>query len=312
MDISLSRKLAILRRLSDKPATFSELAAIFGGTWQEIRNDLQELFTVELSEKGFFESPIDLIFDLAGGPDSVVQLVQAPHWQPTYSFAEVIAVLAAVDNLIATTDPAAQTALRTLRADLVTAATAAGYGESLWPAPQNGVARAVYGVILESLLARQKIRISYWKAAPGGAQPYSYDIYPVDISTAGKPRLIAANDRKELREYRLDRIGSAELIAGTVSKNLVRRIRQQWANAEPEFGGIKTTLWCEQWARWVAESVPATTEIVAGLLRIELDARPEWLLELAMQLGTGLQKVEDPYVAHQLAQAADILAQEYQ
>lgn len=311
MDISLSRKLAILRRLSDKPATYAELAAIFGGTWKDIRNDLQELFTVELAENGFFELPIDLIMDLDGGPDSVVQLVQAPEWQPTYTFAEVITVLATVDNLLATTDPTDQAPLRDLRADLVAAATEAGYGESLWPAPQPGVARTVYGVVLQSLIERRKIRITYWKAASGGARPQSYDIYPIDISTAGKPRLISVNEAKELREYRLDRIGSAEIITGTVSGNLVRKIRRSWAKNKPEFAGVKTVLWCEQWARWVAESVPSKTELADGLLRIELDARPQWILELAIQLGTGLQKVADPEVANKIADAADILAQEY-
>lgn len=301
-DLSLSRKVAILAYLRQGPVSLKELARRFGTRQTEMREELSELFTTEISALGGFDTPVDIELPESGA-DLVVLHSDSTAVRPTFTLAEVISLLAVVDELIGVVDLETASELLTLRERLTSASEKAGYGSVLWPAPSAGALEVAHA-LSQAIGRRREVRIEYMKAANLRTRLEQATVWPVMLTTDARPLLVAGK-AGALRTYRLDRIYSVEQTGARFSADEARHIRDAFAGTD-DFSGTRVRLTCDVRARWVAESVPiVASEERDGELVIDLDvASIAWLRSLLIRLGDSVKRVEPAEIASRIAQDA--------
>ena len=299
IDISLARKLSVIAYLLDQPVELGELAKRFERTWSQMYAELYEIFMVEVPDGSGIELPFDLIIDDDGdvSAHTVVSLrVEASLDldRPSLTLAEVISLVAVIDDLLRAADSSTSVKLFELRERLVHATGQAGYSSVLWATPQSVISPTMMDVLTQAMHDRRWVRIEYWRNDDGRA-PHRVrnHVAPVAISTALNPLLIAANESEELRRFRIDRISSIEVTTTSFTKQLAQRIRKL-ASQPAEFTGEEVTLVCTRDARWIVEVIPGARIVDDGAqLRIALPVTSRsWLTSLAMRLGESLIDVE--------------------
>lgn len=309
IDVSISRKLAILGHLRKGPTTLGELAAHFSRTPAAMRSELKEIFLVEIEQEGFYISVYELDYPDTADPTGVVSLGETTTaTSPSMTLAEVISVLALVDSLLVAADPTEAETLTRLRERIVDAVADAGYGSVLWPAPQQAGSEDVYATLSAALADRRYVDIEYYKSDTRSAIPVPAQIAPIEIQTGRRPHVVAIKD-DEIRRYRLDRISSAV----PTDRKFSQRYAKSIVDAEPEpSGGVEVTLITTLSARWVSESVPISScEQDGDTLRITLSARPHWLGTLLVRLGDTLLGIEGEAARATIAEQYEALLKNY-
>ncbi|MFY9262968.1 MAG: WYL domain-containing protein [Actinomycetaceae bacterium] len=318
IDISLARKAAILAFLAEGPVSLAQLATRFNRSWTEIYTEITKMWTVDVRDAATEFSPFDFDFyDEEVGPDTLVELTAGSDHavsQPHLTLAEAVAVLGVLDQLLRAADANDFESLIKLRQRIADAATQAGYGPALWPAPQLVAAPAVITALGEAIENRHWVEIIYWKSTDGKLASEKAQIAPITLSTGANPLVIAANRKEELRRYRLDRITGVEITNKKYFKKLARQITTDLATDDGGFGAIDVILTCEPQARWVAESIPgAQMEVGDDHIRLSFRARNiDWLRTLLIRLGHSVLKIEPDAVAHEIADTVEQIYQETQ
>lgn len=301
-DLSVVRKMALLSYLDRQPASVAELAAHFRTSVKAMRAELTELFVMEIPVDGFYQTFVDVI--IPEDDETAVRLISNDtQVAPALTLAEVVSVLAAIDEHIGVVDSHTRSQLMLLRERLTAAVSAAGYGSVLWPAPTvylKGIADGLASAIKE----RRYVRLSYLKTRDLTVAPDEVTIAPITVTTGARPLLVAGKEG-QLRTYRLDRIAGLEAEEQTFSKRCAKTILDQFALREP-FAGDVVTLRCTSAARWVAEAVE-TLNVTEddGYLTIDLAVSSlSWLRTLIIRMGQSVIGIEPEHVARELAAQA--------
>ncbi|QRV02955.1 WYL domain-containing protein [Arcanobacterium phocisimile] len=296
-DLSLSRKHAMVEFLqSQSGVTLGELAHRFGTSWQVMRDEIQQLATIELVSGSFFDTPFDVwIADEDPTADSLIYVTGIDDvGAPTLSLAEVVSLLGATDIAMLSADRDDTQALAAFRQRIVEATTQAGYESVLWPAPQLQAPVDVLDVISTALTSQRSVVIEYWKNVTGQLERAEIEVQPVTLTYVPYPLLIAANESGDVRRYRFDRITQARLGSTPVSARLVRKVSSA-AQAQSGVVGERIRLVCGPGARWVSEEVPDAVLVrsVDGCDIFELPIRStQWLFSLLVRLGDTVTRVE--------------------
>lgn len=310
IDISLARKLAVISYLLDRPVELGELAKRFERTWSQMYAELYEIFMVEVPDGSAIELPFDLIVDDEEVDAHTVVTLRLDGAleldRPSLTLAEVISLVAIIDDLFRAADSQTAKKLFVLRERIVHATTTAGFGSVLWATPQSVISTSMMDLLTQAMNDRRWIRIEYWKNGNGRApQRVRTHVAPVAISTTLNPLLIAANENEELRRFRIDRISDITMTTTAFTKQLAQRIRKA-ATLPSEFAGENVTLVCSSRARWIVEVIPGARIVEDGeQVRIELPVSSRaWLASLAMRLGENLLSIEPAEVRADVAAAA--------
>ncbi|VEI12431.1 helix-turn-helix transcriptional regulator [Trueperella bialowiezensis] len=303
-DLALSRKISILAYLADHEPTLAELSDHFTTSPSKMRADLSEVFTTEYAAHGGFETPVDV--EIPDNPRGKVILREnQTGLLPSLTLAEVISLLALIDDMYGSVDTTTRTHLAKLRERIAQAASEAGFGQALWPAPTVNLEDTTAGLVAEAIAERACIEISYLKAG-ADLHVHSEDVViaPVSLTTGSHPLLIAAKD-SQLRTYRLDRITDVKILDQHYTRDLGRNIQAQY-KADAEFSGRTVRIVCTPQARWVAETIPvesATEE--SGMLVIDMTVSSmSWLRTLLIRIGEELVHIEPDTVRDEMVKAA--------
>ena len=267
-DLTVSRKIAILAYLDRGASTLGEMATHFHTTPARMRRELSELFVMEIPNAGYFESPVDIA--IPDDDDGEVRLIaNDTRTSPSLSLAEVLTLMAVLDDHLGVVDASTRAHLLRLRQRVVQASAQAGYGAALWPAPSVN-AREITDCLTAAMRQRRLIELTYLKA---GVDLHLFDdvvtVAPVSLTTGARPRLVAAKDG-QLRTYRLDRIVSCAARGGTV------------------------------------ETLPVDSFVERdGNYEITLTARSlAWLRTLLIRMGRSVIRVEPAHIAREIAAQA--------
>lgn len=303
-DLSLTRKIAILTYLASNSPTLRELAKHFKTQPERMRNELMGLFTTEYDVGGHYETPVDV--DIPEDLDEEVFLIDnQTDVFPALTLAEIISLLALIDDMYGSVDSATRSQLTRLRERMSAAAADAGFEDALWPAPTVNLETGVADDLVRAIDQRRLIAVDYIKMGDGlTVRTDRAIVAPVSVTTGFHPLLIAGKGT-DLRTYRLDRIASVEVLDQTYTRALEKDIRAQYLDRN-EFAGHAVTLIVESRARWVVETIPVQSVTERdGRLIIDLTASSiSWLRTLLIQIGDAVVAVEPPSVQQAIAREA--------
>lgn len=319
--IEISRSQTILKLLEKRgQMTQQQLADVLGISVSEVNDDLEALYMVEpivasappydiqFPQGGYDEDRDDPEADyLRSDGDGVVRLVHAlAKGDVSMSLAELLNLLAAIDALSAAADSRTLEMLSELRGRLVDAAGSKGFADALWVAPGPAAPEDVRNAIANAIVTSRWIRITYWKTGEDGlARAEDAKVAPVVVDPRKNPLLVAANEAKELRHYRLDRISAVEVLDAPVRKGLKKDILLA-ARRDDSFTGTKARIVVTSAARWVAETILNDGYAISdGQIAIDLHVRSaNWLATLLIKVGREVVSVEPPELAADVAAAA--------
>lgn len=300
VDLSLARKAAILAYLTTDGVSYRELGARFGQTWQSMRDEIRDLFMVEVPSGGFYDSAFDLYMDddyEDATADTHVYLSafgDSEYPAPSLTLNEVISLLGIVDHALQASDSADAGVLATFRSRLSEAVANAGYESMLWPAPARRAGQGIIDALTEAIENHRRVTLSYWKAGgAAGPQAVEATVAPVAVSTGPQPVLVCANEDDAVRTYRLDRIFNVIPTEQKFPKVFARRILKE-AKSETGIGSIPVTLTTTPRARWLGEYlVGSTIERSGDHLTVSFTASSRaWLTSLVIRLGDDLVAIE--------------------
>lgn len=311
------------------PTTLKELATHFSLVPLMVRRELRDLFTTEIVVDGQPQALYDLVMPPweEGQPIDDTWVIEArrntawgddPGSYPVASFtlAEVISLLGAIDSLLAVAVGDHQRALLDMRAVFVQAARTSGYGDAIWEPPTARFAPAIANSIFAAIEQRNAIIISYWQAHPQGGATYRQEhIHPFAIDPAINPLLVAANERGELRTFRLDRISDVTPTDEYAKKMQVRTWSTSYRVTPKHFTGTPVQLVCSPGARWLREELPeARMEVDAENHQLVISVTVhnlQWLRTLLVRLGADCIALQPESVCRQLAPALSAIAHTY-
>ncbi|KTF04996.1 MULTISPECIES: helix-turn-helix transcriptional regulator [Trueperella] len=303
-DLSLSRKLAILTYLSRGPKTLQQLATHFHTSTDRMSRELHELFVFEIEDRGYYENPVDIDFSEEGADGEVRLIDDTTGMAPSLSLAEVLVIVALIDDLVAAVDADTRLNLLRLRERIAVALGERGYASALWPAPAVN-ARKVTDVLTAAMRETKMVQLAYLKAGPDlRVVEESVRVVPALISTGSRPRLVAGKNG-ELRTYRLDRIAAVDVLEESF-KISEREALVAAFDDEAAFTGEQVTIRCTSAGRWVTETLPVDSfHEVDGGLEIVLTVRSlAWLRALLVRMGDAVIGVEPERVAREIAAQA--------
>lgn len=323
MDIALSRKLSILTYLSKYgPTRLRDLAAHYGIRPEVMRQELIDLFMVELANDGGYECPIDLDFDLeeSANSNSFIDLQKdsAKNFrQINLGFDELLMVIAWIDYLLPISDDAQYQALLKLRKILLTGANESGYGDAIWSSPAISRNSEVIEKLTTALKNKNDVQLHYWKAKPAtpGAECSVVTGTPLEILTLNRPLLRLSLDGK-IRNYRLERISKIKILPKKHSLKKHKSARSIARKKEISFNNGIVILECHPKAQWLVESYPsariitpepqfAATEKKSDTIKIELKYNNiHSLLVILLRLGDDLYTLKPDNIANMVAKRA--------
>ncbi|QOR48605.1 WYL domain-containing protein [Trueperella pecoris] len=303
-DLSLSRKIAILSHLDSHTPTLRQLARRFEKTPAQMRKELLELFVLEIPLAGYVDTPIDV--SIPDDADGEVRLIaNTTAVSPSLTLAELITLVALIDDLFGVVDSETRANLARLRERLTAGAKEAGYGSALWPAPSVNLSNRISDALNEAMKSRRLIRMRYLKA---GEDLHVFDedvtLAPITITTGARALLVAAK-ADQLRTYRLDRVAEVTVLDQTFSKALEEDIRARFSAQSP-FAGQQVTIRATPAARWVVETLPIDELTESdGLLVIRLTVSSiAWLRTLLIRMGESVVAVEPAHLAELISSQA--------
>lgn len=328
MDLTLSRKLSILSYLGTHgPVKLRDLAVHYGVDPKVIRQELRDLFLVELATSGGYECPIDLDFADDGSLDDYVAL--SSHTAEEFGkinlgFDELHAVLAWIDFLLPIADETQFASLIHLREQLTNGAIENGYASAIWRLPALTINRDVVNKLNLALTKQSDVRFDYWKTdeASGTAKASAVFGTPLELVALNHPLLhLQTNDA--LRTYRLDRISNVELIKACHNRKDLNFARAQLRKTKINFAGGTAVLYCDLKARWIAESYPGI-QILQQQNELIDHTYPQTSLQLAVdynnlsallailiRLGDSVKAISPTELADKIAERANILLERY-
>ncbi len=303
-DLSLTRKVALLTYLANNSPTLRELAKHFKTTPTRMRDELVGLFTTEFDVGGHYETPVDV--DIPENFDEEVYLIDnSTGVFPALTLAEVISLIAVIDDMYGSVDADSRAQLTNLRDRIALATKKAGYGDALWPAPTVNLQEGVADELVRAIENRRLIAMDYVKMDEElRVTAETVVVAPVSVTTGSQPLLIAGKSG-DLRTYRLDRIASVDVLEQTYTRAVERDIRRQYQQRD-NFKGQRVRLIVEPRARWVVEAIPVdAVEERDGQLVIDLTASSiSWLRTLLIRIGDALIAVEPDEVQADIVRAA--------
>ncbi len=319
-DISLARKLSILYYLQEKSTslTLQELADHYQISCEKMHKELRELSTVEITQAGGgYCSIVDLqISDVENArPDCRIRLLESPERTDiSLNLVQLITLVAVIDYLVNLIDPAVVPSLFHLRNLLTSSAAAHGYGSAMWRPPQITGNREVYKVLEAAINNQQEIHFTYWKTHSSGyATSKEVSGFPIQIQVKDAP-LLQVYTEESCRNYRLDRISQAKIGRATLSKRQYAEIKTQFRRTPLQFHTGQLRLYGHGSIKWVAEQIPQ-----AVLLDNEQEtvlelpfANLQWVAELLIRLGDGVEKVAATTSLLPLAEKAAALLDIYE
>lgn len=318
-DISLARKLSILYYLQEKATsvTLQELADHYQISCEKMHKELRELSTVEITQAGRYCSIVDLqISDVENArPDCRIRLLESPERTDiSLNLVQLITLVAVLDYLVNLIDPAAVPSLFHLRNLLTSSAAAHGYGSAMWRPPQITGNREVYKTLEVAINNRQEIHFTYWKTHSSGyATNKEVSGFPIQIQVKDVP-LLQVYTEGSCRNYRLDRISQAKMGRASLSKRQYAEIKTQFRRTPLQFHTGQLRLYGQGSIKWVAEQIPQ-----AVLLDNEQEtvlelpfANLQWVAELLIRLGDGVEKIATTTSLLPLAEKAAALLDIYE
>lgn len=318
-DISLARKLSILYYLQEKATsiTLQELADHYQISCEKMHKELRELSTVEITQAGGYCSIVDLqISDVENArPDCRIRLLESPERTDiSLNLVQLITLVAVIDYLVNLIDPAVVPSLFHLRNLLTSSAAAHGYGSAMWRPPQITGNREVYKVLETAINNRQEIHFTYWKTHSSGYATSKEVVgFPIQIQVKDTP-LLQVYTEESCRNYRLDRISQAEMGRASLSKRQYAEIKTQFRRTPLQFHTGQLRLYGHGSIKWVAEQIPQ-----AVLLDNEQEtvlelpfANLQWVAELLIRLGDGVEKIATTTSLLPLAEKAAALLDIYE
>lgn len=319
-DISLARKLSILYYLQEKATsiTLQKLADHYQISCEKMHKELRELSTVEITQAGGgYFSIVDLqISDVENArPDCRIRLLESPERTDiSLNLVQLITLVAVIDYLVNLIDPAVVPSLFHLRNLLTSSAAKHGYGSAMWRPPQITGNRKVYKVFAEAINNRQEIHFTYWKTHSSGYATSKEVVgFPIQIQVKDTP-LLQIYTEESCRNYRLDRISQAEMGRASLSKRQYAEIKTQFRRTPLQFHTGQLRLYGHGSIKWVAEQIPQ-----AVLLDNEQEtvlelpfASLQWVAELLIRLGDGVEKIATTTSLLPLAEKAAALLDIYE
>ncbi|MDP9832385.1 helix-turn-helix transcriptional regulator [Trueperella abortisuis] len=302
-DLSLARKIAILTYLGRGAPSLRDLAEHFRTTPARMRRELTELFLFEIWEGGYYEAPVDV--EIPQDDDGEVRLNDdSTGMAPSLSLAEVLTLLALIDDLLSAVDAGTRLHLLRLRERIAAAMEGRGYGSALWPAPALN-AREITDTLAIAMKKDRLVELVYLKAGPDlHVVENSATVLPAMIATGSRPRLVAGKNGR-LRTYRLDRIVSVRVLEAGFAKKARDEIVEAF-ESDGGFLGEQVTIRCTAEGRWVTETLPVDSfRDLGDRLEIVLTVSSlAWLRTLLVRMGESVLGVEPEHVARQIATQA--------
>ncbi|MDP9805460.1 proteasome accessory factor C [Trueperella bonasi] len=303
-DLSLTRKISILAYLKNNPVRLRDLAEHFTTQPSKMRDELMGLFTTEISVGGYYETPVDVVIpeDL---DDPVTLIDNQTDVTSALTLAEIISLLALIDEMSRSVDAQTRRQLMDLRQRIAKATEEAGFAHALWPAPTVNLDRGIADELARAIKDRRLVSIVYLKMGSNlRLKSHVAVVAPISVTTGANPLLIAAKGTV-LRTYRLDRFVSAQMLEQKYTRDLEKDILNQY-KSQGNFAGETVQIILEPRARWVAETLPVDklTEI-NGLLIIELTVSSlSWLRTLLIRIGDAVIAVKPDRIQQAVANDA--------
>jgi proteasome accessory factor C len=309
----LQRLLALVPYVvSRKVVGMAETAAAFGVSEQQLVDDLNMLWCVELRSPDPY-CPIDLSYE---GGEIVVSEAESIDRPLRLGVDEASALLVALRMLAEVPGLEDRSALSRTIAKLEAAAGAAGAVSAqvtVQVAGRGAVAEAAASV-REALEKGRRLHLRYY--VPGRDEATERDVDPMRLLVVeGRTYLEGWCLRAEaVRLFRLDRVLDLTVldVAASVPPDAEPRDVDQGL-FRPSAEDVQVVLELSTSGRWVAEYYPceSVAELGEGRLRVELrtpDTR--WARRLALRLGADGRVVAPPELAAQISDdAAAALAQ---
>ena len=312
-DDRLVRLLGLVAYLDGHgPVPVADLAARFGVSEQQIRDDVDQLWVT--GTPGYW--PEDLIdFDADAVERGVVHLTNArgltrPLRLGTREAVALVAALRALlDSPPVQADPT-RTALVRSALDKLTAATGEAASAVDVRLGHDGDP-AVVAAVAAAVAHGRRLRIRYVNAADVVG---TREVDPARVLTQDGAGYLLAWCRRAAgrRTFRLDRVLAAEVLDERVDAGLVARVdgdvdvaRSVARSGAGEVPEVTITLASQ--ARWLAEEV-ASEEVAelgdgAFALRLRI-ANPAWLRSVLLAAAPSVLAVDPPEIADEVAAAA--------
>lgn len=161
---------------------------------------------------------------------------------------------------------------------------------------------------------RQEIHFTYWKTHNSGyATSKEVSGFPIQIQVKDVP-LLQVYTEGSCRNYRLDRISQAKMGRASLSKRQYAEIKTQFRRTPLQFHTGQLRLYGQGSIKWVAEQIPQ-----AVLLDNEQEtvlelpfASLQWVAELLIRLGDGVEKIATTTSLLPLAEKAAALLDIYE
>jgi len=309
----LQRLLALVPYvISRQVVGLAETAATFGITENELVDDLNMLWCVELRAPDPY-CPIDLSYE---GGEIMVSQAESMDRPLRLATDEASALLIALRMLAELPGPQDRSALRRTIAKLETAAGEAAAASAQVAVQVDGRAPAgVQAMIADALRQGRRLHLSYY--VPGRDEATERDADPMRLLVLdGRTYLEAWCRRAEaVRLFRLDRVLAIEVL------DVAAEVPEEAEPRDPDSGPFRPSdadldvvLELSPAGRWVAEYYPCEeiADLGEGRLRVSLrtpDTR--WVRRLALRLGEDGRVISPPELAGQVRDDASAALAQY-
>jgi proteasome accessory factor C len=309
----LQRLLALVPYvISRQVVGLAETAATFGITENELVDDLNMLWCVELRAPDPY-CPIDLSYE---GGEIMVSQAESMDRPLRLGTDEASALLIALRMLAELPGPQDRSALRRTIAKLEAAAGEAAAASAKVAVQVDGRAPAgVQALLADALRRGKRLHLSYY--VPGRDEATERDADPMRLLVLdGRTYLEAWCRRAEaVRLFRLDRVLALEVL------DVAAEVPDEAEPRDPDSGpfrpsadDIDVVLELAAAGRWVAEYYPCeeVTDLGEGRLRVSLRTPdPRWVRRLALRLGEDGRVISPPELAGQVRDDASAALAQY-
>jgi proteasome accessory factor C len=308
----LQRLLALVPYVvSRRVVGLAETAAAFGISEQELVDDLNMLWCVELRSPDPY-CPIDLSYE---GGEIMVTEAESMDRPLRLGTDEASALLIGLRLLAELPGQQDRSALRRAIAKLEAAAGEAGAASEQVAVQMDGRAPAdVQAEVAEALRRGKRLYLSYY--VPGRDEATERDVDPMRVVVVqGRAYLEGWCRRAEaVRLFRLDRVLALKVLDLPAEVPVeAEQVDLDSGLFRPSAGDIRVELELASAARWVAEYYPCEqrTELGDGRLSVLLRTPdPRWVRRLALRLGEDGRVIAPADLADQVTKdAAAALAQ---
>jgi proteasome accessory factor C len=305
----LTRLLALVTFLADRPGEpVADVAAHFGVTESQVIADVNLLWVS--GTPGYL--PDDLLdFSYDALERGFVTLTNARGMERPLRLGptEAIALLAALRSIERMPGGPGEAAVASVAAKLSAAAgeAAAAAASAVDVRLARSVATDLLSRLRDAVLACRVVHLRYVSAADVVTER---DVDPGELLHDGERWFLRAwcRSARDVRHFRLDRILEARVLDEPATHR-PEPAQEAGRGAEPDLtaADLVVTLELATRARWVAEGLPVETmtELEPGWVEVRLRVVSEtWLRSLVLALGPDVRRVDPPWLARAVADAA--------